>query len=386
MLFNVLGFLLLPFLVKTKLPIKWLGNLYVLIGAIAVIVLAIYSGGIYSALYAWIVSIPLLALLIVGRGSAYFWGILSFAIMVYMGVKSINGYHFPIEYDVSLRDEWMTAIVPGLLLIALFIALVFEYTQKMVLKELALSNDQLLQQKATIENQSEELASLIDEKDYIIRILAHDLRSPLKNINGLVRLLNIEKEKDKREEIIQIIDRTALEAENLVNRVLEMDKSQNDSVELVEDQINMVAFMEQAVSKMQDLANKKQIKIDFLKAGGLSMVQADRTYLNLIFENLISNAIKFSPSKSRIKVMVTSNVDRVKVTVMDQGPGIEENEVPLLFKKFSKLSPRPTAGESSTGLGLALVKRYTDLIDGEVYYDHKAKNEGATFVVKLPLI
>lgn len=387
MLLNVIGFLFLPFLVKTKLPINWLGNLYVSIGAIAVVNLAFFSGGIDSALYPWITSIPLLALLIVSRKSAYIWGGISFGIMLWMGFATIYGYEFPVEYNENLRAEWITAIVPGLLLISLFIAFVFEFTQKKALEQLANKNQQLVIQKDTIAEQSEELTSLIEEKDYIIRILAHDLRSPLKNIGGLIKLMDLESEESKKEEIKEIIVKTAIDAENLVNKVLEMDKSQQEQdFDLKIDQINIVKFIQLTVNKMQDMANKKTINIDYLKAGEFRKVKADKTYLNLIFENLLSNAIKFSPAGSTIKVLLNTYDDYVSINIIDEGPGISSEELPLLFRKFSKLTPRPTAGESSTGLGLALVKRYTDLVNGKVYYDEKSINKGASFVVELPVI
>ncbi|MDX1373594.1 MAG: HAMP domain-containing sensor histidine kinase, partial [Nitrososphaeraceae archaeon] len=191
-------------------------------------------------------------------------------------------------------------------------------------------------------------------------------------------------EEERKNEIIKLIGRTAIEAESLVNRVLELDKSQHEA-KLQVDHINIIGFMEQMIEKMQSFANKKGIKINIMRTAGVCNVNADKTYLNLIFENLISNAIKFSPSDSTIRVMVTNNMDNAKVSIMDDGPGITTEEVPLLFKKFSKLSPRPTAGESSTGLGLALVKRYIELVDGDVYYDTEAKSKGSTFVVILPL-
>ncbi|WMN10990.1 hypothetical protein QYS49_36750 [Marivirga salinae] len=87
MAFNVIGFLLLPFFLKFKISINGIGNLYVFVGGIAVMILAYASGGIFSAIYPWIISIPILALLVVNRKSAIFWGIISFAVMLGMGIS-----------------------------------------------------------------------------------------------------------------------------------------------------------------------------------------------------------------------------------------------------------------------------------------------------------
>jgi signal transduction histidine kinase len=303
-----------------------------------------------------------------------------------MGVATIHGFEFPVEYNESLRAEWITAIIPGLLVISLFIANVFEYAQKRALQQLANKNQQLVFQNDTITIQSEELAHLVEEKDYIIRILAHDLRSPLKNISTLIKLMDIEPEEGRRQEVLDIINRTAGDAENLVNKVLQLDRSQHIDFQPQKDRINIFSFLQLMADKMQGLANKKIINIDLTVSGDPSVVKADSTYLNLIFENLISNAIKFSPIGSTILIKALTGNKHVKITILDEGPGIAMNEIPLLFKKFAKLSPRPTAGESSTGLGLALVKRYTELVNGEVYYEQVPDNQGARFVIVLPIL
>lgn len=385
MLMNVVGFLLLPFLVKTKIPIVGIGNIYVLIGAIAVTTLAYYSGGTESALYPWIVSIPVLSLLIVNRTSAVFWGAISFTTMVFIGFLAIKEYPFPEAYDKSLRSEWFTAIVPGLLLIILFIAMVFEFTQQKALQRVANQNAELLQQQAVISEQKEELKSLIEEKDYIIRILSHDLRGPLGNIKGLIRMMDMETDAERKDECKELILQTSLNAENLVNRVLEMDRSEQESDKVDFKKIDLLPLLDELINKMQGLASKKSIKINLLCYTDKTTVVADKTYVNLIFENLLSNAIKFSQPQKNVTVTLNSKNDYIQISVADQGPGIHPEEEDHLFKKFSKLSTRPTAGESSTGLGLSLVKRYVETNNGTVRYDREASTKGATFVVELPL-
>lgn len=386
MLTNVLGFFFLPFLLRTKLYTVLVGNLYVLLGGYAVITLAYFSGGIESALYPWIISIPILALLIVNRTSAYVWGAISFITMVWMGVAAINGFEFPVEYNSALRAEWLTTILPGLLLIILFIAMVFEYTQTKTLAQLEAQNSTLYEQKEIIAAQKEELSSLIEDKDYIIRILAHDLRSPLNNIKGLVKLMDLEKEEKGKAECKALILQTTINAENLVNRVLEMDKSEQEDSEVHIKRLNVLELILQLNHKMQDLANKKSIRVETINNANEHFVKADKTYLVLIFENLLSNAIKFSEINKVVKTILSNQDGKLIIEVVDEGPGISPEEEDKLFKKFSKLSARPTAGESSTGLGLSLVKRYVELVEGNVWYKRGATTKGANFVVELPLV
>lgn len=134
---------------------------------------------------------------------------------------------------------------------------------------------------------------------------------------------------------------------------------------------------------MKERARKKNIEIEIRNLAQDTHVLADKTYLSLVFENLISNALKFSNRESEINIVMQSNDGHVQVMVRDQGPGVLEGEEDRLFKKFAKLTAKPTAGESSTGLGLALVKRYVEMLNGQVWYERSA-TIGATFVVELP--
>lgn len=385
MVYNVFGFLLIPLLAKTKLPITWLGNLYVSIGAFAILVLTYYSGGVWSAIYPWIISIPVLALLVVNRSAGIFWGIVSFGFMVWYAFMAVQGVELPVEYNIEDRTLWYVTVVPGLLLIILFISFVFEFTQSKALKELEESNAALKTQKETIASQSRILEKLIEEKDYIIRVLAHDLRNPLKNITGLAQLLEIEEDAVRVKECTEMIVQSSSKAQHLVNRVLEMDASEQEIGTIKLSKIKLGAVLHPVLDTLTDAASHKRIKVVVEDHSTNDVVLAEETYLTLILENLISNAIKFSEPNKKVTIKMLNEGTNLRVSIVDEGPGIEPEEEDKLFQKFSRLSARPTAGESSTGLGLSLVKRYIELIDGKVWYERDAV-KGATFVIQLKTV
>ncbi len=384
MIYNALGFIVLAFFGKTKTPIGILGNIYSFLGASAIIALTYFSGGIWSALYPWIIAIPVLSLLVVGRSSAIFWGAISFLVMIWFGILAEQGVELPVQYNQEYKTLWFLSVVPGLLLIILFISFVFEHTQTKALKDLQDINTQLQNQKDTIASQSERLAKILEEKDYIIRILAHDLRSPLNNISSLVSLMSIDNEKERITEYNQMIYKASENAKHLVDRVLEMDASGQDKVKLNLEEIDVVTYLEGVVESIGDTARAKNIELTFENNTSGVKVLADDTYFGLIFENLLSNAIKFSEKGKNVIVSTSCSETVLQVRIIDEGPGVPINERDKLFQKFSKLSARPTAGESSTGLGLSLVKRYTELIDGTIYYED-VEGKGAVFVVELPI-
>ena len=114
-----------------------------------------------------------------------------------------------------------------------------------------------------------------------------------------------------------------------------------------------------------------------------SSFKSDPDYLNRILDNLISNAIKFSPKKSLITISGLMEGNDAIIKVADRGPGFSKADKGFLFQKFKKLSARPTGGESSNGLGLAIVKTLVDRLNGEIELISE-QGHGATFVVKIP--
>lgn len=372
--FNVIGYFVLPFLARTRLPLSLLSNIYTAIGAITVIVLTWFSGGMWSAIYPWITAVPVLALLVAGKMSAVYWTVFSLACMIGIGALELNHFPFPVEYDNSMRSLWFLCILPGLLLIIMVVSFTFEQTMQRAMNDVEM-------QKQTIETQSIELQKLLDEKDHIIRILAHDLKNPLNNISMLSKLL--EKEITEREsaELVHMIGKASNNANVLVKHVLEMAtlEHRDEMIKLLP--IDFPSVLREVVQSFKGASEKKGIDIQTGDFDHYCMVQANLTYLRLVLENLISNALKFSPPGKQIKVSVAMS-GNVQVRIRDHGPGVAVEEEGLLFKKFSRLSARPTANEDSSGLGLSLVKRYMELMNGKVWFE-RPEGGGAVFAIEL---
>ena len=183
---------------------------------------------------------------------------------------------------------------------------------------------------------------------------------------------------------LSLIHQSAKNAQNLVNRVLEMAMLEQDSIRLRLERLELGSVVAAAIDSQTEAAIQKDIKISLLKEEEGSFVMADQLYLHQIFENLISNAVKYSEKSKEVQVVIKSDQEKVHVKIMDEGPGILPEEEDQLFQKFSRISTKPTANEPSSGLGLSLVKRYVDQINGKVWYDGKAST-GSVFVVELPL-
>jgi signal transduction histidine kinase len=373
--FNVVGYFALPFLLRKNFSIVLLGNVYTCIGAITVLALTWFSGGMWSAIYPWIIAIPVLALLVVGKTSAVYWGIFSFSWMVFYGVLELKGIHLPVEYNETLRTIWFICIVPGLLLIIMVVSFTFEYSMQRALNDVEA-------QKVTIEKQSAELEKLIEDKDNIIRILAHDLRNPLANISVLTRLLEKQITEEGPKEMVDMISSASSNAQVLVKQVLEMATLEYRDGGIRLEPTNFKSVVNEVVQSFRQASESKGISIRTEDFDKYSLVMADLTYLRLVLENLVSNALKFSPQGKEINLSVADMNDQVQIRVRDYGAGVPVEEENMLFKKFSRLSVRPTAGESSNGLGLSLVKRYMELMNGKVWFERPADG-GSIFAIEL---
>ena len=127
-------------------------------------------------------------------------------------------------------------------------------------------------------------------------------------------------------------------------------------------------------------AERKKITLHHIRATHLQ-IEADSAYLNQIIENLLSNAIKFSHFSKNIYITETEEQGNVLVRIQDEGPGMTAADKKKLFKKYEKLSARPTGNESSTGLGLSIVKKFVEVMNGKIWCE-SVEGNGATFIIQ----
>jgi len=141
--------------------------------------------------------------------------------------------------------------------------------------------------------------------------------------------------------------------------------------------------LERSVENNQPAATRKSIAIRLGASEGL-WAKADPAATLQILDNLISNALKYSPPNTTVHLHTLPEKDHVLVSVRDEGPGISEADQKKLFQKFTRLSARPTGGESSTGLGLAIVKRLAEAMSGSIQC-YSTPGTGSNFTLRLPV-
>jgi len=230
-----------------------------------------------------------------------------------------------------------------------------------------------------IRSANERLIALDREKSEMLGIAAHDLRSPIANIYSLCEL--IPEQDAETQEMLNLISGIAHSLLGLLSNLLDVHRIERGDLNLQVEPVNVSEALDQVVREMAARAAQKRIEIRFIRTDAFAL--ADRTSLLQVFENLFSNALKFSSSDSTVELKIGVCEQRVRVEVRDQGPGISAADQLKLFGRFTRLSARPTAGEPSSGLGLSIVKRLVEAMDGTIGCKSEL-GSGATFWFELP--
>lgn len=231
------------------------------------------------------------------------------------------------------------------------------------------------------------LRRLNDLKNKFLGIAAHDLRSPLALVQSYADMLSdpdMAADEEKRSYFLGKIRTTTTRMLNLINDLLDISAIESGQLQLNLQPVNLVEFLQEAVGNHELTAKLKNIKVSGEIPGSLPLVSIDSRRIAQVIDNLISNAVKFSPKGTEVRVTAELNKDLIKISVSDQGQGIPETELPKLFQEFGKTSVRPTDGEKSTGLGLAIVKKIVVGHGGTVGVS-SIVGQGSTFYLTLPV-
>jgi len=251
-------------------------------------------------------------------------------------------------------------------------------------EEIAAQNDQISNQNKELKINNEKLKELNNEKNTLMNIVAHDLKSPFNRIKGLVELLKLSETNAEQKNYISLLSDISSSGIELIRDLLDVNALEEEERKIEINQIDVHDLLLEKSKLFYSDAKAKGINISFNTAANHISLISDEVYLSRILDNLISNAIKFSPDNSEISLDAGRALGHIYISISDNGPGFSEEDKKHLYKKFKKLSARPTAGESSNGLGLAIVKTLVDRLGGEIELDSKI-NHGSTFTIKFPI-
>ena len=227
---------------------------------------------------------------------------------------------------------------------------------------------ELALQKEAIETQNRELKVLDDLKNRLLGMAAHDLRNPIGYIQMIAEFLLESGNKLSPEDWARLLGDLHDQSRHmldLLNDLLEVSQIESGRLEIRPRPVDLRAFLADAVQRHGMLAAPKGTTVRLADAPQVT-IEADPERLRQVIDNLISNAIKYSPPGSTVRVAAVRKHGDWRISVQDEGPGIKPGERNRLFTEFAKLSARPTGGESSTGLGLAITRRIVEAHGGKI--------------------
>lgn len=242
-----------------------------------------------------------------------------------------------------------------------------------------------IREKTILAHKNQELVEANLFKTKLLGIAAHDLKNPLGNIVGASKLVLSELPKESEHyEWLWIIEQSASRMSSLITELLESAAASLGVLQLSLSTFNVVETLDEVCELNISAIQRKNQKLDMHFKEEI-IISGDRTKLSQVFDNIISNAIKYSPKGTTILIDLSADATKTRLKVKDEGQGLSQDDISKLFGQFQKLSSIPTDGESSTGLGLNIVKQIVELHKGKIWAESEGKGKGTTFYVELPI-
>ncbi|MBD1210872.1 MAG: tetratricopeptide repeat-containing sensor histidine kinase [Ignavibacteria bacterium] len=255
--------------------------------------------------------------------------------------------------------------------------------------ELDIKNEHLYEANQRLEAANQRLEALNHEKDELLSIVAHDLKNPLTAImmssSTLVQAANLPLERivAMGERILQSSERML----NTITKLLSLNALEQGGKTLETRRFNVARLVRDLVEEHHAHAASKDIMLLVEVSDENIELQTDESAMAEVVENLLDNALKYSPKGKRVWVSVQKNISAdagnrtfARIAVRDEGPGLSDDDKIRMFGKFARLSAKPTGGEDSTGLGLSIVKKLVDAMGAEIMVESQY-GQGTTFNV-----
>jgi len=276
----------------------------------------------------------------------------------------------------KFHNRIMMVMAVSLLLIAIAAAMAFIVKRK--------ANRQLQANNDLVIRQNERLSELNDEKNSLISIVSHDLSTPFASIGMWQQLLQREQDNlsDSQRKALDRIAQATQYGERLIRHILDVEKAETNQNKLQLENLDLRIFAEWRLDNFTPVAATKHISLHLDCPNRTLYFLSDRQLLGRMLDNLLSNAIKYTTTGKNVWMSISEEKDAVSIKIRDEGVGIQADELPHLFSKYSKISSQPTNGEASTGLGLAIVKRICEELNGKISCE-STLGKGSIFTIVL---
>lgn len=255
-----------------------------------------------------------------------------------------------------------------------------------LIDELTRVNNDLVSLQRELAKRNAELFAVTKQRNELLAIAAHDLRSPVLVVQGYCDLLGLASadESGPQRQLVQRVQEASELMLHVIEETLEFAQLEAGKARARPSAIDLAALVRRCGDSYRASAERKQIELIVSCVEDLPKLVLEPTQMTQVIGNLLSNAIKFSDRGGLVELTLERTSADVVLTVRDRGQGIAAAELPLLFLPFQTTTSRPTAGEPSTGLGLAIVHKLVQANGGRITV-RSAPNQGSTFALHFPL-
>lgn len=251
------------------------------------------------------------------------------------------------------------------------------------LTAVAIENMRLLEQESQARAAAEESNRL---KDEFLATVSHELRTPLTAILGWSRMLESGLDEATATRAIETIRRNAKSQSQIIDDILDVSRIITGNLYLELQPLELAPIIEAAMNVVRPTAEAKGIGIEAQLDSQPTLVPGDANRLQQVIWNLLSNAIKFTPAGGQVRISVQHSDTHAQITVSDNGQGITREFLPFVFERFRQADSTTTRRHGGLGLGLAIVRHLIEIHGGSVLAESPGPNQGATFIVTLPVV
>jgi signal transduction histidine kinase len=251
-----------------------------------------------------------------------------------------------------------------------------------------LQNKQIAEHTDELEKTNQALIKLNQDKNEFLGIAAHDLKNPLSAIQGYAEMIIEDCDDMPNSEVIEIshlILSSSRQMFELVRNLLDVNAIESGKINAKLNRIDILPTVQTLVECYSTRAKTKNIRLQLHQQNNQYDAFVDKNIVHQILDNLFSNAVKYSPYGKPINIRMQQSEKTVRCEIQDEGEGLSATDQQKLFSKFTRLTPKPTGKEHSTGLGLFIVKKLVNAMNGNVWCKSEL-GKGTTFFVEFPIV
>jgi PAS domain S-box-containing protein len=266
----------------------------------------------------------------------------------------------------------------------MYTAIIRDISERKETQRILINYNSMLEDK--VNERTKALVEMNKEKNEILAVAAHDLKNPICTIKMLARAIQDENiSKSDIEEFSDDILETSERMFELIRNLLDINAIEQGRFRIQPETCDILDIVQLCVSSYTESAKTKNINLHFdYDSECEHVVFVDKSAYMQIIDNIISNAVKYTYHDKNIYVNLRNSNGEISLETIDEGPGISKEDIPKLFKKFSRLSNQPTGGEHSTGLGLSIVKKLCEMMNGSATVSSEV-GVGSKFTVSFPV-